>query len=139
MCECQRPVNTPRQPSRVCVGAVRIALLVGEGVMATVVGDPVDDRALQTSSPGSRAWRAAMASSLEGAMGEHAMEADGHAESDEYIGDGQDQKVASGDRATPEQPQRRQEAGKGQDDGDDGDAALEAEALGCDQVASSRL
>ena len=58
------------------------------------------------------------------------MEADRHAEADEHVGDGQDQKVAGGDGATPKQPQRGQKAGKRQDDGNDGDAALEGRGAG---------
>ena len=62
------------------VRAVRVALLVGVRVVLAVVGDPRDDRALDRRRPERSASDAARArAGLERAVGEQAVEADGHA------------------------------------------------------------
>ena len=62
-------------------GRVRIALLVGVRVVLAVVGDPVDDRALDRHRAQARRRRTRPASArLERAVGEQPVEADGHAE-----------------------------------------------------------
>jgi hypothetical protein len=94
-------------------------------VVLAVVGDPVDDRALDRHRAEDGERRAQPRLRLERAMGEHAVEADRHPEADEDVGDGEDGEVAGGDRAAPEQPQGDEEAGERQDDRHDGDAALE--------------
>ncbi|MDP4511653.1 hypothetical protein Q9G87_57700 [Nonomuraea sp. G32] len=47
-----KPPKLPAQAGAEPVGRVRIARLVGEGVMAAMDGDPVDDVALKTHRPG---------------------------------------------------------------------------------------
>ena len=59
---------------------VRVALLVGEGVVAAVIGDPGEDVALQGEAPGDRQGVAQAAVGLERAVGEVAVEPGGHAE-----------------------------------------------------------
>ena len=58
------------------VGAVRIALFVGEGVVLAVVGDPGDDRALDRRRAEDAEQAVKPALRLEAAVGEVAVEAD---------------------------------------------------------------
>ena len=58
------------------VGAVGVALGVGEAVVAAVVGDPLDHRALERHRAKHRPEQAHRRAGFEGAMGEEAMKAD---------------------------------------------------------------
>ena len=58
------------------VGGVRVALLVGVGVVLAVVGDPVDHRALDRHRAGGGERVLERLVGLEGAVGEHAVVAD---------------------------------------------------------------
>ena len=111
--------------ARVGVGAVRVALLVGEGVVLAMVGDPVDHRALDRHRSEDRERGAHPGLRVERAVRQHAMEADRHAEADGRVHHGQDREIESGDEAAPEQVERGEEAEEGDDDGDDRDATLE--------------
>jgi hypothetical protein len=59
---------------------MRIALFVGEDVMAAMIGDPRDDRALESHTNGNRKGDSQSTVGFEGPVGEVAMEASGHAE-----------------------------------------------------------
>ena len=111
--------------ARVRVGAVRVALLVREGVVLAMVGDPVDHRALDRHGSEDRERRAHPGLRLERAVRQHAMEADRHAEADGRVHHGQDREIESGDEAAPQQVERGEEAEEGDDDGDDRDSTLE--------------
>jgi hypothetical protein len=127
MCECQRPgQDTAPAFARVRVRAVRVAFLVGEGVMLAMVGDPVDDRALHGHRAEDRDRRPEPRLGLERAVREHPVEADRDAKADQHVHDGQDAEVAPGDGSTPQQPESGQEADERKDDRHDRDAALEA-------------
>lgn len=69
---------------------MRVALAVGEGVMAAVVGHPPDHRALRGQPTGDRHRDPQTTSGLERAMGEIPMVADGHPGArDDVAGGGQ--------------------------------------------------
>jgi hypothetical protein len=59
---------------------MRIALFVGEDVMAAMIGDPRDDRALESHATGNRKGDPQSTVGFEGPVGEVAMEASGHPE-----------------------------------------------------------
>ena len=61
------------------VRAVRVALLVGVGVVLAVVGHPADDRALHRHRAEHGEGVLERLGDQEGAVGEQAVEADGHA------------------------------------------------------------
>ena len=88
------------------VRGVRIALDVGVRVVLAVVGDPVDDRPLdrEHAHVGERVARRLVR--LEGAMGQHAVEADGDAETTDQVHEDEDGDVGPAKPDTPEQRDR---------------------------------
>lgn len=59
---------------------MRVALLVGEGVVPAVIGDSVDDRPLQREQAGHRQRGLEAAVAAEGTVGEQLVEPDGYAQ-----------------------------------------------------------
>jgi hypothetical protein len=86
------------------VGAVRIAILVGEGVMLAVVGDPGDDRALDRGRAEHGQDRPDRAGRLEAAVREMPVEADRHAETGGDVKDPEDDEIAGSQRLAPDLP-----------------------------------
>jgi len=100
------------------VRAVRVALLVGVRVVLAVVGDPVDDRALDGHRPGGGEEVLDRLGGPERAVGEHAMEADRHAEAGDDVHDGEEREVVQADDVVPEHDDRGGDHDRGQDDGE---------------------
>ena len=86
------------------VRAVRIAGLVGEGVVLAMVGHPGDDRPLDRRRAAHGEDAAQPALGGEGAVGEEAMEADRHAQSGEDVEDREDRDVAPVQQRGPHLP-----------------------------------
>ncbi len=87
----QQPAQRPAPALPVIdVRAVRIARLVGEGVVLAMVGDPADDRPLDRGRAEDREGRAQRTGRREAAVREQAMEADGDAERGERVEDRED-------------------------------------------------
>jgi hypothetical protein len=107
------------------VRAVRIPLVVGVRVVLAVVCDPVQQRPLD----GHRAEHGERVldrlGRLEGAVREHPVEADGHAESGQHVHDGKDGQVGRADDAVPQQQDRGDRAGERQRHGDQVHALLQ--------------
>ena len=108
------------------VRGVRVALHVGEGVVLSMVGDPVDHRALhrhraedgeRVADPGLR---------LERAMGEEAVVPDRDPERGRQVHGEEDREVGRADQVVPEEDDREAETDEGEDDGGEGDVALKA-------------
>jgi hypothetical protein len=106
----EAPQRTAPADAVVDVRAVRVALLVGERMVLTVVGDPGDDRALDRgrAEDGQRGLHGRLG--LEAAVGEEAVEADGHAEPGGQVGDHEDDDVVKVQPALPRLPRRDTEA-----------------------------
>ena len=97
---CHRPADHPPQARAVAgVGAVRVALFVGERVVLAVVGHPVDHRALQRHRPEDRQRVAQPRARLERAVGEQAVEAHRDAHRGEHVHDREDRQVARAEEA----------------------------------------
>ena len=79
MWACQKPLDQGDRPGAEQPRRVRVALLVGERVVAAVVGDPADDAALEREAAGDGERDPQRARRLERAVGEVAMEPDGDA------------------------------------------------------------
>jgi hypothetical protein len=105
--------------------AVRIALLVGMGVVLAVVRHPAHDRTLHSHRADDRERVLERLRDLERAMGEEAMEADGDAESGHHVQDGQDREVGTRHGAVPQQHDRCEEGDEGQYHGGDVDTLLQ--------------
>jgi hypothetical protein len=107
------------------VGAVRVALFVGERVVLAVVGNPVDHRSLQ----GHRAQHGERVAQprprLKGAVGEEAVEADGHANRGQHVHDGEDRQVAWPEELVPQQYRGHDHPQEGDHDGADVHVALQ--------------
>ena len=139
------------QPARVCVPeaahhtgravtvtdvrAVRIALLVSVRVMLAVVGDPAHDGSLHGHRAEDREDVLEGLRDLKRAMGEKAVEADGHADRGQHIHHGQDRERGCRHGAVPQQHDRGDEGDEGQKYGGDVDTLLQ---LGHD-IKCSRL
>ena len=101
------------------VRAVRVARAVGEGVVLAMVGDPRDRRSFDRGGAERREHPAHERRGLEGAVGEHPVEADGHAEAREDVHDQEDEDVVPAQPVAPDLPGDDAEA----EDGQDGDRA----------------
>ena len=86
------------------VRAVRVTLLVGEGMVLAVVGHPRDHRALDRRRPEDAEQRANRPARLEAAVGQVAVEADRHSESREQVHDHEHEDVAPVEQIVPELP-----------------------------------
>ena len=126
VCECQRPLSTPRQPSASCVWG-----LCGSPSSSANVwclrwsATQWIDRALDRHRAERRERPAHRRRRLEGAVGEQAVEADGDAEADEQVHDAEDRQVAAADESAPGEDDRGDEGDERHDDYPDGDSALE--------------
>ena len=80
---------------------MRVAFLVGEGVVAAVVGDPANDRALDGEAAGDGEGDAHRARRLERAMGEIAVIADGDAVAGDRVHDERDHGVVPAEAPAP--------------------------------------
>ena len=98
------------------VRRVRIALDVGVGVVLAVVGDPVDDGSLHAQHPEVGEYVAGRLVRLEGTMGQHPVEADGHAEAAQQVHDGEDGDVGPADPVAPEDRDGYSGHGEGDED-----------------------
>ena len=99
------PVSAPLQPPLVAdVRAVRVALLVGEGVVLAVVGDPRDHGTLDRRRAEHRQDRSHRPARLEAAVSQVAMEADGDAPGGERVHDQEHGDVAPVEQVVPELP-----------------------------------
>ena len=85
---------------------VRVALLVGERVVAAVVGDPAHDAALEGEAAGDGQRDLHRAGGLERLVGEVAVEADRDPETGAEVGDGRDHDVEQRDPPPPRQHHR---------------------------------
>ena len=108
------------------VGAVRVALFVGERVVLAVVGDPVDHAALQRHRAEDRQRVAQPRARLEGAMGQQPVEADGDADRRQQVHDREDHEVARAEEVIPQQHRGHDHRQKRDHDGGDVGVALEA-------------
>ncbi len=96
------------------VRAVRVTLLVGEGVVLAVVGDPRDHRALDRRRPEDAEQRANRPARLEAAVGQVAVEADRYPESREQVHDHEHEDVAPVEQVVPELPADHPKCDEGQ-------------------------
>src|ERR1700710_2904807 len=106
------------------VGAVRVALDVGEGVVLAVVGDPGDDRALDRDRAGDRQQAVQPGLGLEGAVGEVAVEADGDPEAAEDVHAEEEEDVAPVQGAAPDLPAGKADRDEGDQRDQPGDDAV---------------
>ncbi len=95
------------------VGAVRVALDVGVRVVLAVVGDPGDHRALHGHRAEGREGVLGRLVGPEGAVGEHAVEADRDPARRGEVHDRQQRQVVPAHQAAPEQDDRRDGGGEG--------------------------
>ena len=99
------------------VRAVRVALAVREHVVLAMVGDPGDHRPLDRGGPENREQRADRPGRGEAAMGEVAVEADGHAQAGQQIEHAERDQVVEMQAPLGALPRDEADA----DDGDDRD------------------
>ncbi len=86
------------------VGAVGIAVAIGEGVVLAVVGDPGDDRPLDRRRAEYGEDPAYGWGGLEGAVREEAVKADGDAEARQHVDDREDDHVRKVQQPVPHLP-----------------------------------
>src|SRR4029077_1109868 len=108
------------------VRAVGIALLIGEGVVLAVVGDPGDDRALDRGRAEHGEHRTGPGPGLEGPVGEEAMEADRDPEACRNVEERAAEQVAPAQPAARELPDDEAE----HQEGDDGERASDDPVTG---------
>ena len=109
MCAYQRPGERALDPAAVAVRGVRVAVLVGVGVVLAVIGDPRHHGALDRHRPERRERVLDRLERLERAMGEQAVEAERHAVAREDVHDRQHRQVAPVDPGVPQQHDGRDE------------------------------
>ena len=124
-------VGVPQAPERADllavladVRAVRIALLVGEGVVAAVVRHPADHGALDRHRAENGEQVLDRLEGLEGAVGQQAVEADGDAGSRQEVHDHEQRQVERADPLVPQQRDGCEEGDERQHDGRDVDVAM---------------
>src|SRR5829696_2844381 len=105
-----------REPAPVTVRRVRVAVLVGERVVLAVVGDPRDDRALHRHRAEDRPRVLDGPVGGEGAVGEHAVEADRDPQSRGDVHHAQQRQVAPVDPRVPEQHDGHEDREQGHHD-----------------------
>jgi hypothetical protein len=129
----QQSLERPLEPHAVIhVGAVWVALDVGERVVLAVVGDPRDDRAFDRGRAEDRQRAAHPALGLERPVREVAVEADRHAQAGQDVADGEHDEVAPVQRLVPELPahdDERRERDRGDRAGEDPVARLVLDGL----------
>jgi len=108
---------------------VRVAFLVGEGVVAAVVGHPADHVALQGEAAGDRERVAQAAVGLERAVGEVAVEPGGHTEPGQEVEAHREPDIEPGQPPAPGQRHGGEEGQHRQDDEEVDDDALGARLL----------
>ncbi len=96
---------------------VRVTVLVAEGVVASVVGNPADHRALDRHVAGDGERDAYGPGGLEPAVGEVPVETDGHAVTGDHIHDRGQDHISPADPLIPQQGDRRGQ--RGERNGDD--------------------
>jgi hypothetical protein len=101
------------------VRAVRVALLVGVRVVLAVVGDPVDDRALDGHRSGGGEQVLDRPRRPERAVREHPVEPDGHAEPGDEVHREEQGEVVQADDVVPEDDDRRRDDDRREDDGEE--------------------
>ena len=132
----QRPA--PADPV-IDMGAVRVALAIGEGVVLAVVRDPRDHRPLDRGGAERREHEAQRARGLEGAVCEEAVEADRDAEPREDIHDREHDHVRAVQQAVPQLPADEAERGNRRERDERGDDAIARLVRGqLDVVGSGR-
>jgi hypothetical protein len=95
------------------VGAVRIPLAVGVGVMRAVVGNPVEHRTLDRERPEHRERPLEPRVGGERPVGEQPVEADRPPRGGEQVHAGEDREVGEVHRPVPEQDDGGEHAGEG--------------------------
>jgi hypothetical protein len=114
------------------VGAVGVALLVGEGVVLAVVGDPGDHRPLDRRRAEDPEQAVQPVVGLEAAVGEVAVEADRDPEPGQHVHADEEEDVAPVQGAAPHLPASQAEAeerDQGDQPGDDPVAGLVLDGL----------
>ena len=116
----------------VAPGAVRVALLVAEGVMAAVIGDPAGDRPLDREAAGDGERDAQRAVGLERAVREVAVEADRDAVAADGVEHDGECHVDPGEAGAPEHEAGAEDGEQGDHDEDgEGDLLPAGLELGC--------
>ena len=105
----ETPELTAPSVAVVQMGAVRVALLVGELVMLAVGRHPVDHRSLGRGRAQRGEERPRRAAALEAAVGQQTVESDGDARPDDHVEDRQHEQVLPNEQAVaPPQPHPQQ-------------------------------
>ncbi len=112
-----RVPEAPQAGTLADVWAVRVALLVGVGVVQAMVCDPGDRRSLDRHRSCDRKGVLDRLARLKRAVGEQAVIADRDAEAGDEVHDEEDRQVDRADGLVPQQDDRKQERDEGNDDG----------------------
>src|SRR5687767_11598630 len=104
---------------------VRVALFIGEGVVTTMRGDPIDDGTLHRHRACDRKNDLQWATGDEALVREEAMVADRDAEPGEVIEEDGDARIEDAETGTPEINHRERESGEGEHGQDQDDDALD--------------
>ena len=105
----------PGQAGSVPVRRMRVARLVGKGVMTTVDGDPADDLTLEAHRPRDRQRDAQRRDRREAAMSQQAVEAHRHPEPGDHVESQREQDIGEAQAVAPGQPDRRRQPGERHD------------------------
>src|SRR6185437_6910981 len=105
------------QARAVPVRRVRVALVVGEGVVLAVIGHPVNKEPLDGHRAEHGKRVADGSHRVERAVGEEAVVADGDPEAGRHVHDAEDREVGPADPLIPQQHDRTQEGNEGNEDG----------------------